>query len=103
MSQHTPGPWAFRKGNYTPKWREDIYLVETGNLEHQEGGQIAHMCLEANARLIAAAPEMLAFIRGRAEAHEERSSGEPRCAALACWCHTARALLARVEGENAHA
>ena len=88
----TPGPWTFRKGSYTPKWREDTYLVETGNLEHQEGGQIAHMCLEANARLIAAAPEMLAFIKKYLISLELAGMKNDATS-------EARALLARMEGD----
>ena len=98
MSQHTPGPWAFRKGNYTPKWREDTYLVETGNLEHQEGGQIAHLCLEANARLIAAAPEMLDFIStDLMNFWPDKVQAHPDVKILLA---KARALLARIEGRD---
>ena len=102
MSQHTPGPWAFRKGNYTPKWREDTYLVETGNLEHQEGGQIAHMCLEANARLIAAAPEMLDALHWILS-FDMMPTDFPNEGDMIAWCEQRagyRALLARIEGDS---
>ena len=52
MSKHTPGPWAIRQEKegwcriYAPK---DYYV----------GGEIAHYVSNANANLIAAAPDML--------------------------------------------
>ena len=52
MSKHTPGPWAIRQEKegwcriYAPK---DYYV----------GGEIAHYVSNANANLIAAAPELL--------------------------------------------
>ena len=54
MSKHTPGPWAIRQEKegwcriYAPK---DYYV----------GGEIAHYVSNANANLIAAAPELLEF------------------------------------------
>jgi hypothetical protein len=55
MSKHTPGPWA---------WNESFFGLQgaTGPVLYYEG--YAGMCLalereEANARLIAAAPDML--------------------------------------------
>jgi hypothetical protein len=62
MSKHTPGPWTIREPGYIEaKTRKghSVYLVGYAyNLE------IARACergeVEANARLIAAAPELLA-------------------------------------------
>ena len=46
---------------------------------------------EANARLIAAAPELLALLRATVEGYEGDTG---------CVCAEARALLARVQGEG---
>ena len=58
MSTHTPGPWRVERQNGGPTAREWIiagakpgYLAEVGDC----GGG----CAKANARLIAAAPELL--------------------------------------------
>lgn len=55
MSLHTPGPWnAHKSGNGAPSW---AVTIETGELI--VGGYNLRD-QEANARLIAAAPELLA-------------------------------------------
>ena len=59
MSKHTPGPWNFRRNDYY--W-------EFGNEEVQLGDVCASQCTdpgkeEANARLIAAAPDLLEACR----------------------------------------
>jgi len=57
MSRHTPGPWEIneRHGGV-------IYIEGVGNtvaICHDDGFDIDHAEAEANARLIAAAPQML--------------------------------------------
>lgn len=67
MSKHTPGPWDFR-GSLGPTSNPHLkgpHVVEAAN-----GSQIAILngwrsdVSEANARLIAAAPELLDALRG---------------------------------------
>lgn len=59
MSAHTPGPWERR-------WTHTSYgerTEETGRIVHQRLGTICHLVMaddvDANARLIAAAPDLL--------------------------------------------
>jgi hypothetical protein len=56
MSQHTPGPWTLRKGRgVSVPWAiegEGLTLAEVYWSTHMDGDA------DANARLIAAAPEM---------------------------------------------
>lgn len=58
MDKHTPGPWRYEAdqagSNYMKIWCH--------NSEHW-GDNLRGYCGEANARLIAAAPEMLAALR----------------------------------------
>lgn len=54
--KHTKGPWAYHEANYSPSWRSDRYLIETGNSDDPECGNVAHMALQGNAELIALAP-----------------------------------------------
>lgn len=48
-AKHTPGPWVMRE---CPK----MFAVDTADIG---GGPIVHTDIEANARLIAAAPDLL--------------------------------------------
>lgn len=59
---HTPGPWIVESGDSTSKFiydnkGEDGYLGALATVEHGDPEE-----LEANARLIAAAPELLAAL-----------------------------------------
>lgn len=56
MSGHTPGPWTYKRDS--DYW--SIAPTEIGGKDNYEGN-------EADYRLIAAAPELLAFISGIAE------------------------------------
>ena len=79
---HTPGPWH-------------VQVRKTGWDIHEpiaEGGfRIAHVNTEANARLIAAAPELLDALRGLVG---DIRNGGPRHAAMAL----AEATLAKAGG-----
>ena len=90
MSKHTPGPWEVQA--------EDGFYVCTGNLlvaAVQEVDQhptdtdefVAADATKANARLIAAAPELLEF------AEEVRRTGDTRLASMAI------AVIAKAIGE----
>jgi len=72
MSKHTPGPWTFSTSSdgwsysiyiaqadgapYTPNYSDVAYITQTCTGERQQ-------VQEANARLIAAAPDMLDALR----------------------------------------
>ena len=81
MSQHTPGPWALSRSPMAATFvmSGETWLAEVSRIE--EG--------EANARLIAAAPEMWAILRRIATGERENWFDIP---------DDARALLARIEG-----
>lgn len=67
MTQHTPGPWVISDAQIAPGGIVGRYIA------HKDGGMIAEALLncrvtrdadmEANARLIAAAPDLLAALR----------------------------------------
>lgn len=75
MSKHTPGPWTTRKpGKHAPIQGIGVYANElaryahdacvslvTANIETREGSRKGEA--KANARLIAAAPEMLEALK----------------------------------------
>lgn len=98
MSAHSPGPWEvrfFRSKSHridAPDWNElaVVYGNEDDDLDRQG---------RANARLIAAAPELLAAVREFLAGHafETQSSGG------GCPCHacgTGRAAIAKAEGRS---
>jgi len=60
MSKHTPGPWSYSiDRNYVR-----IYLHGLGRIDEIHGGDsLRGYCGEANARLIAAAPDMLDMLK----------------------------------------
>lgn len=91
MSEHTPGKWAYR---YRPTghlfWQGGI-VIET----ERSGDPIAGMVGlgDANARLIAAAPELLKAC----EEFEDNAEGAcPSCIAVAA--ERARAAIAKAKG-----
>jgi hypothetical protein len=62
MNAHTPGPWRYKSCEDTNYMR--IYCSN----DPSEGDNLRGYCGEANARLIAAAPELLEALR-RARPH----------------------------------
>lgn len=92
---HTPGPWRmeeFRKGSY---------LVTARNAGTAREGIVAqHVPGIANARLLAAAPELLEVIREAVDSAErEMAKGRKASPGLATWLEKARAALAKARGE----
>lgn len=69
MAQHTPGPWRAMEYDHTREPRHTYWHIEAGRGFHNpdktegDGFCLSGFLSEANARLIAAAPELL-------EAHE---------------------------------
>ena len=92
MSQHTPGPWEYDRITRTNRfgiWRLGVRLATTERrpdttVDYGDSGEEV-----ANARLLAAAPEMYGLLIELAE------TGDEGPIAIA-----ARALLARIEGDS---
>ena len=93
MTQHTPGPWRIVR---TSEYTDDPTDTKIQSIQDANGGTVLYTNsgyfkpTEANARLIAAAPEMLAIIRAYVDGDNGTRHGfvDDR----------ARALLAKVEG-----
>jgi hypothetical protein len=94
MTQHTPGPWAVTDRDWAKGYRiqATVGSVKTGE-------DIAQITNVPDARLIAAAPEMLAVIGEILDGLNDLGERAYRVAeALNPELEKARALLAKVEG-----
>ena len=93
MSKHTPGPWR-----YKPHRVDCNYMLITCSDDPQEGDNLRGYCGEANARLIAAAPELLealqVIVKSLSDQDDEGliEHAEPMIAA--------RAAIAKATGET---
>lgn len=89
QAKHTPGPWHYQKNSKVVAGGFDILLA------HHDGEDAA--VWEANARLIAAAPELLGILQGIVEsASDGRSVPEWLAERIVAAC----AVLDRVEGRQ---
>jgi len=104
---HTPGPWAVER----PYGEPGMYVAAPSSalvckLYPVDGRYVADQLesVEANARLIAAAPELLAALRGLFEhcamVHKQWGEGSNAREAEAAE-DAARAALAKAEGRDA--
>lgn len=98
MSKHTPGPWKCGQESVDPEWW--IVTIEGGLIVANVN---AHFCQEANARLIAAAPDMLAVLKqvvAQIEDYERVNNLAPSPGRQHCWDSVARAheIIAKAEG-----
>lgn len=98
--QHTPGPWDWFVGNSNGR---GLIRIERGSEAPDAGGHIASLTRgaenEANARLIAAAPELLAVLGLIANADIKSVFNEVQARALLFdMMERARAAIARAEG-----
>jgi hypothetical protein len=108
MSKHTPGPWkVVRDGN--PLSAGIVAVIEHSpdrhiavEEDHFGGPWCAPDTWEANARLIAAAPELLEALREACRLYAEYGlvaghvEGDPL--AVGRWIGAARAAIAKAEG-----
>ena len=100
-AQHTPAPWRLNAGNETLVMGSNQRPIARAECGGTAGIKLAEA--EANARLIAAAPELveaLAYLLEQTIEQDERhgiglTEGEQEAADIA------RALLARIKGEAA--
>ena len=91
-TQHTPGPWAFNTGPYSAV----VYAVDIGTVANVTEDLIAW---RANARLIAAAPELLALLAEAVARVEDLINGyESAVEDLAAWSDDARDAIAKATG-----
>lgn len=95
-TQHTPGNWIAK--TYSTETIRDAVGIYAGSMTLPIVPDIAGRSIEecdANIRLIAAAPDLLAALEAclhRLDAHDEQSAPE---------CLAARAAIAKATGENA--
>lgn len=86
--KHSPGPWS-ADDRHICDARRNVVARAHWDINEADGSAARW---EADARLIAAAPEMLALLRELADAIGQADRGEPDVE------DRARALLARIDG-----
>lgn len=89
MSKHTPGPWRFSNHPH-----DGNYMRIHCSSDPNEGDNLRGYCGEANARLIAAAPELLEALTKLLD--EVESDFSPSQLTR----NAARAALAKATGES---
>lgn len=96
-AKHTPGPWSQEVLGHT------LRVVKTNETEFSDDIALLGDCRDekhlANARLIAAAPELLASLRGL----EDIAAACPELVATPAaraWLKDARAVIAKAEGRS---
>ncbi len=63
MSKHTPGPWR-QSQDYEVRHSDSNNLIAMATYSNVDSVDPNRMCALGNARLIAAAPELLQFAKG---------------------------------------
>jgi hypothetical protein len=98
---HTPGPW-YALGQAVNVDRAGLEGLASIAKAHQRRGTdsvpITKAEAEANARLIAAAPDLLAALRGVADGSLCFCGGEGEESGHRTFCTVARAAIAKAEG-----
>ena len=93
-AQHTPGPWSVSKlatPDYAPEFA--IHAGDDDLARTMNGDS------EANARLIAAAPELLELVRSAFDRFTDNDMQPPNNA-LRVWLNEARAAIAEAGGDK---
>lgn len=104
---HTPGPWRVNESKISGKDNISDLTEIVGPQRNGSQRLIAKMygCAlpegQANARLIAAAPELLEVFKAALWNVERVTKGRPVEPSLARWLEKARAVLAKVRGDEA--
>ena len=101
MTQHTPGPWRYRQDG-TVIAIEARYGRDGHDPDAWVGTQrvaAVSMYAEADARLIAAAPDLLELAESSLELLENTWVGGPCDSDCECILHDLRAAIAKVCGE----
>lgn len=60
---HTPGPWSCDYGDFAAYCQTGAEVCEVTKGNHDDGTRIPDEEMEANLRLVAAAPELLAALK----------------------------------------
>ena len=90
MTEYTPGPWEVRPDPSHYDSMSEVYPVGSDVMIAATGGEIKTM--EANARLIAAAPYLLASLCETLAIAEQSETGP--------FADRARAAIAKAKGEK---
>ena len=96
MSKHTPGQWK----TWPSIHNGQTYIVK-GDYTSKDNGCIAHADTEANARLIAAAPDLLEALQVFLNWSDSVYYGEDTSRELVKAKDKARAAIAKATGEQA--
>jgi hypothetical protein len=112
VSEHTPGPWTVTNADHIGDPKEDdfsylppYWFIDAGKGYAEDGFHIAAFMKEANARLIAAAPELLEALKLNMEgahcqaplfASPNYQGGKPCGKCVVCM---ALAAIAKAEGK----
>ena len=107
-TKHTPGPWVVRtidQSLATVETQDGRYIIGNAGQLRADDWKTGHIERRANARLIAAAPELLEalqeMVAGDAEAIEEAQAlGVPFPEEMLATFKKARAAIARATGET---
>lgn len=101
-AKHTPGPWEIREqeGNNSTFLDGEIQITTESDtlicaLQDETGEDWTAADMNANARLISAAPDLLAALERVLECHRLKISLDTNAAAL----EQARAAIAKAKGE----
>jgi hypothetical protein len=96
-AKHTPGPWVIGKNIQFPmsgpvvRAADDVQTI------------VAHVQYDRDARLIAAAPELLAALKDILTGLEHAGCSSPHCSGTCHYCATrrrARAAIKKATGEE---
>jgi len=90
-TQHTPGPWAYT--DRPPGGPSDRWRISTSEPGVPHGWVANAVCSEPDARLIAAAPDLLAVLKKWAQFTRDNYSDED-----ITWAEEMRAAIAKAEG-----
>ena len=96
-SKHTPGPWK-----YAPQGDSDGFTVGTDHFVVAGDVELACPPNEADARLIAAAPELLLELELLAEGLDEAAAqlhGNEWGETCAAWARQARGVIRKAKGD----
>lgn len=106
MSKHTPGPWAYGGREFNDVREADGELVAVALHLRVKKPERSIAEAKANARLIAAAPDLLAVLKAFSDyVHQEQSATDGAVTysttAINHWAFLARAAIAKATGDQA--
>jgi hypothetical protein len=104
-AQHTPGPWAVAGESYND---HEAYVIEAGGRTicwtasslDDAGIEVITAEDDANADLIAAAPELLIALKQIADWDPSAAPSEPKGLSIIDAIDIARAAIAKAKGES---